>query len=79
MLFVIFDVEAVYLYAWAVAVPETGWLGFAEATIFVLILLAALVYLWRIGALDWSQNYQRPPVHRLHHLKAKEERDAMVA
>jgi NADH-quinone oxidoreductase subunit A len=79
MLFVIFDVEAVYLYAWAVAVPETGWLGFVEATIFVLILLAALVYLWRIGALDWSQNYQRPPVHRLHHLKAKEERDALVA
>ncbi|THJ18774.1 MAG: NADH-quinone oxidoreductase subunit A [Nitrospira sp. CG24B] len=37
MFFVIFDVEAAYLYAWAVAVPETGWLGFIEVTIFVAI------------------------------------------
>jgi NADH-quinone oxidoreductase subunit A len=54
MFFVVFDLEAVYLYAWAVAVRETGWTGFAEALFFILILLAALVYLWRIGALDWS-------------------------
>jgi NADH-quinone oxidoreductase subunit A len=79
MLFVIFDVEAVFLYAWAVAVTETGWLGFAEATIFVLILLAALIYLWRIGALDWSEHYQRPPVHHLRQEKDKEGRDALVA
>jgi NADH-quinone oxidoreductase subunit A len=79
MLFVIFDVEAVYLYAWAVAVPETGWLGFTEAAIFVVILLAALAYLWRVGALDWSAHYQRPSVHRLHQRKNKDERDALVA
>ena len=79
MFFVIFDLESVFLYAWAVAVPETGWLGFTEAAIFVTVLLAALAYLWRIGALDWSAQYQRPPIHRLHRLKAKKERDALVA
>ncbi len=54
MLFVIFDLEAVFLFAWAVAVPETGWAGFAEALIFVAFLAAALAYLWRLGALDWG-------------------------
>src|SRR5690349_2034916 len=62
MFFVIFDVEAAYLYAWAVAVPETGWLGFVEVTIFVAILLASLVYLWLTGALDWHAHSQRPRV-----------------
>lgn len=79
MFFVIFDLEAVFLYAWAVVVKEAGWLGFIEATIFVAILLAALAYLWRIGALDWSAQYQRPSVHRLQRLQAKERRDARVA
>lgn len=59
MLFVIFDVEALYLYAWAVSVRESGWIGFAEATLFIAILLAGLVYLVRIGALDWSPEQRR--------------------
>ena len=79
MFFVIFDLEAVFLYAWAVAVKETGWLGFIEVVIFVAILLAALAYLWLIGALDWSAQYQRPSLHRLHRLQAKERGDARVA
>jgi NADH-quinone oxidoreductase subunit A len=79
MFFVIFDLEAVFLYAWAVAVKEAGWLGFIEVTIFVAILLAALAYLWLIGALDWSAQYQRPPIRRLQRLQAKERRDARVA
>jgi NADH-quinone oxidoreductase subunit A len=54
MFFVIFDVEALYLYAWAVALREAGWPGFIEALVFIVILLAALVYLWRLGALDWG-------------------------
>lgn len=54
MFFVIFDVEALYLYAWATSIRESGWTGFAEATIFILVLLAGLVYLVRIGALDWT-------------------------
>ena len=51
-LFVIFDLEAAILFAWAAAARETGWLGFAEAAVFIGVLLAALVYLWADGALD---------------------------
>lgn len=59
MLFVIFDVEALYLFAWAVSVRESGWAGLIEATVFIAILLAGLVYLWRIGALDWAPEARR--------------------
>lgn len=52
--FVIFDVEALYLYAWSVSIRESGWVGFSEAAIFIMVLLAGLVYLVRIGALDWT-------------------------
>ena len=54
MFFVIFDVEALYLLAWSVSVRESGWVGFIEATIFITLLLVGLLYLWRIGALDWA-------------------------
>ncbi len=55
MFFVIFDLEAVFLFAWAVAARELGWAGYAEALVFVGILVAVLVYLWRSGALDWGE------------------------
>jgi NADH-quinone oxidoreductase subunit A len=54
MFFVIFDLEAVFIFAWAVAVRETGWTGYIEVSIFIAVLLAALAYLWRVGALDWG-------------------------
>lgn len=69
MFFVIFDVEALFLFAWAISARESGWLGFVEVTIFVFILLAGLVYLWRLGALDWAPEARRrralraPPEH----------------
>lgn len=59
MLFVVFDVEALFLFAWAVSIRESGWAGFIEATVFITILLAGLVYLWRIGALDWAPEARR--------------------
>ena len=59
MLFVIFDVEALFLFAWSVSVRESGWAGFIEATLFIAILLAGLVYLWRSGALDWAPESRR--------------------
>ena len=59
MFIVIFDLEAVFIFAWAIAVRETGWTGYAEATSFIAVLLATLVYLWRVGALDWSQGSRR--------------------
>ncbi len=52
--FVIFDVEALFLYAWSISVRESGWAGFAEASVFISILVVSLFYLARIGALDWS-------------------------
>ncbi len=52
--FVIFDVEAVFLFAWAIAFRELGWAGYIEAVIFIAVLGAALAYLWRLGALDWG-------------------------
>jgi NADH-quinone oxidoreductase subunit A len=59
MFFVIFDLEAVFLFAWAVAVRETGWTGYAEALLFITVLLATLAYLWRVGALDWRHGADR--------------------
>ena len=53
MFFVVFDLEAVFLFSWAIAARELGWAGFWEALIFTVVLLAALVYLGRIGALIW--------------------------
>src|SRR5215469_16557134 len=54
MLFVIFDLEAVFLFAWAVAARALGWPAFWEAVIFTGVLLVVLTYLWRVGALDWN-------------------------
>jgi len=52
--FVIFDVETVFLYPWAVAFNQLGLLAFIEALIFISILILGLVYAWRKGALEWS-------------------------
>ncbi len=54
MFFVIFDLEAVFLIAWAVVLQKVGWTGYVEALIFVGILVIALIYLWKMGALDWG-------------------------
>jgi NADH-quinone oxidoreductase subunit A len=54
MFFVIFDLEAVFVIAWALAVRPLGWAGYAEILVFIGVLLAALAYLWRLGALDWG-------------------------
>lgn len=57
--FVIFDMEAAILFAWAVAAREAGWLGVIEAAIFIGVLLAALVYLWLDGALEFGVDATR--------------------
>ena len=54
MLFVIFDLEAVFIFAWAIALRESGWAGYIEVIFFIAILVGAFVYLWRNGALDWG-------------------------
>ncbi len=55
MFFVIFDLETVFIFAWAVAGRELGWAGYVEILVFIVVLLAALAYLWRLGALDWRR------------------------
>jgi NADH-quinone oxidoreductase subunit A len=64
MFFVIFDLEAMFIFAWAVAFRESGWPGYVEILIFVFILLAALAYLWRMGALDWGPQSKRTSTAR---------------
>jgi NADH-quinone oxidoreductase subunit A len=64
MFFVIFDLEAVFIFAWAVAARELGWAGYCEIFVFIAILAVALAYLWRLGALDWSPSRH---VARVHH------------
>ncbi|MDX6482223.1 MAG: NADH-quinone oxidoreductase subunit, partial [Gaiellaceae bacterium] len=53
MLFIVFDIEIVFLYPLAVQLNALGWFGFSELAFFVLILLVAYVYIWRRGALEW--------------------------
>lgn len=52
--FVIFDLETIFIVAWAVAFHEVGWIGYIGATIFIVILLIALLYELRTGALEWG-------------------------
>ncbi len=58
MFFVIFDLETIFIFAWAVAFYELGWRGYLGAGLFIVVLLVALVYEWRTGALDWG-GYRR--------------------
>jgi len=62
MFFVVFDLEAVFLFAWAGAARELGWAGYGEVVVFVGVLVAALIYLWKVGALDWARKPHRSKV-----------------
>jgi len=55
MIFLLFDIEVAFLYPWAMAVRDLGWTGFVQVVLFMLLLLAGYVYVWRKGALDWGQ------------------------
>lgn len=59
MFFVVFDLEIVFLFAWAVVARPLGWPGYISAVIFIVVLLAALAYLWRVGALEWGTRVRR--------------------
>ena len=62
MLFVLFDIEIVFLFAWAVRFEQLGWPGVWAIGIFTLLLIETLVYVWKRGALDW--NVARRTRHR---------------
>ncbi|MGA2985666.1 MAG: NADH-quinone oxidoreductase subunit A [Terriglobia bacterium] len=55
MIFILFEVEAVFLYPWAVVFKSLRWSGFIEMTLYIAILLAGYIYLWKKGALDWTR------------------------
>lgn len=55
MLFILFDIEAIFLYPWAVVYRDLKMFGFIEMLIFVVLILSGFFYIWKKGALDWSQ------------------------
>ena len=54
MLFILFDIEVVFMYPWAVLYRRLGVLGFVEMMVFIAILLVGLAYVWKKGALEWE-------------------------
>ena len=54
MLFVIFDIEVIFLYPWAVVFTKIGFIGLIEMLIFIALFLVAYIYAWRKGALEWD-------------------------
>jgi len=54
MFFVIFDIEAVFVFSWAIVLRRLGWQGYAAIAVFIGLLSIILAYLWRIGGLDWG-------------------------
>jgi NADH-quinone oxidoreductase subunit A len=55
MLFILFDIEAIFLYPWAVVYRELKMFAFVEMLVFILLVLAGFFYIWKKGALDWSE------------------------
>lgn len=55
MLFIVFDIEVVFLYPWAVNFRELGMFGFIEMLVFIVILMLGLLYVWKKGALEWRR------------------------
>jgi NADH-quinone oxidoreductase subunit A len=62
--FVIFDLEAMFVFTWAVGLRAAGWTGFAAMCYFIFMLALALAYLWREGALDWGPDARRRQLSR---------------
>jgi len=52
---VLFDLETVFVFAWAVAFYELGWAGYAAISVFTFVLIVALIYAWRLGVLEWGR------------------------
>jgi NADH-quinone oxidoreductase subunit A len=54
MFFIVFDIEAVFLYPWGVIFKSLGWFGLLEMAVFIFILVVGLIYVWGKGALEWD-------------------------
>jgi len=64
MIFLVFDIESVFVMTWAIGGKQLGWGGYFEIAVFIVLLLAALLYLARIGALDWRRRKSEGSHHR---------------
>ena len=53
ILFLIFDIEAVFMYPWAISLRQLGWFGFSEMVVFMLLLLTGLIYILKKGVVNW--------------------------
>ena len=60
MLFIIFDIEIIFLFPWAVGFRQLGLFGLVEMTVFVALVFVAYVYVWKMGGLDWGREPQAP-------------------
>lgn len=69
MFFVVFDLEAVFIFTWAISMRETGWPGYIVILIFIAELMVLLFYLWKIGALDFGPNTKA--ILKAYHKKTK--------
>jgi len=74
IIFVLFDLEIVFIFSWAIAAPELGWTGYEAFLTFLFELTLALVYAWRIGALDWAP--KAPRQYRLDAIESNQRRNA---
>lgn len=73
IIFVLFDLEVVFIYSWAIAAPKLGWAGYAGFISFLFDLTLGLAYIWRIGALDWTS--RAPRQYRLHAIESNRRRN----
>lgn len=76
MFFVVFDLEVVFIFAWAISLKETGWHGYIVAFIFIVELILLLFYLWKIEALDFGPNTKA--ILKAYHTKIKHIKDEVV-
>lgn len=55
MLFILFDIEVIFLYPWALVLPELGWAGYLQMLSFMAVLGIGLIYVWKKGVLNWNK------------------------
>ena len=72
LIFIIFDVEVIFMFPWALVYKDYGLLGFMEMLLFIAILLVGFFYIWRKGDLDWVKMEIRNPKGRYQHLSSKD-------
>lgn len=73
IIFVLFDLEIVFVFSWAIAAPELGWTGYEAFLSFLFDLALGLAYAWRVGALDWAP--RAPRQFRLHAIESNQRRN----